>query len=77
MPTHQFAFEDRGPKRFEISTKALWWNNVSVRLDGKEIGGVPDLCKLRCTTKLKAIDKQSNNDIVHLSCFGKTNCFAS
>jgi hypothetical protein len=41
MPKQQLALEPGGAKRLEISY-GLNWKNVSIKLDGREIGVIPD-----------------------------------
>ena len=40
MPKQSYPFEKDGPKRLELSWKALW-KDLTIRLDGEQIGAIP------------------------------------
>jgi hypothetical protein len=46
MPKQQYALEQGGPKRLEISWTGIW-RNFTVRLDGQVVGTVENQKALR------------------------------
>jgi len=46
VPTRKYALERGGPQRLEISWKGNW-KNLTVRLDGEEIGSIADRKELK------------------------------
>lgn len=46
MPKQEFAFEQNGPKRLEISW-GMFWKNITLRLDGKELDSIATQMEFR------------------------------
>ena len=46
MPTNRYALEKGGQQRLEISWKS-YWKNITIRLDGREIGSIHDEKELK------------------------------
>src|SRR3989338_8646289 len=55
MPTRKYALERGGIRKLEISWRILW-KNITVRLDGKEIGSIANQKELIAGREFSLID---------------------